>query len=682
MPTDRHHANNTRPLMPTLASNRTAKTPKTPRLAPSSASAQSNASQTRRPDRSDAPGYTPRDTVPRDDLSTPVKAFLNNNITPRSSSRKSRVGTNSTQSTPSGTPSGTPTTSRPVSTTGGLDTRGQGNALNGLGIYGSSGCRPKNLVNGGSGPQNGALARSPASYGSDSSGPRENSPMFFHALDSRLQDSNPAQKKSAAFFYANGIEDERSPRLSRGPSPPLSAIERARSQPQSDIKSHSPILTPPLTTVPEATSYPNPAHNLPSLRPPSPSKESIHLSYRKGASQVIRPSISQRPSELSILPAHSYLGSPGVRESDNERASRRRSSAESSSVRIGHAKSASLSSIDSGTPIKKAFQAHIDSGSSPSPSPLQREAGSVSNGSRPDNMVSGSTPPREDLSGFPLSLPQSPTKSNLGQSALQHMNELAANARRERKVLDLEISNSSLLAINRQLEREVRRQKAELRRFRRLSRAGRFSSDTNRSSLGELSTIADDDSDACSDTQEQDLVEEHEHNEEDTSDSSFDEEALSPTALADRDAYYREKDEKRLQLDLSRHRELLVDSQKMNQSLKRCLGWTEELINEGKKALEYKVRVSDVKLGGRVLSSEEQAQTEAGEDIVQGGTLLSAWTLPDRSVSVSDRVSMSSSRTDRDSGVELEGSNQTGDYGYNNQGDVSANSEAALDHGH
>ncbi|KAF2501021.1 hypothetical protein BU16DRAFT_555527 [Lophium mytilinum] len=658
MPTDRHHANNTRPLMPTLASNRTARTPKTPRLATPSAS------QTQRSDRSD-------------DLSTPVKAFLNHNITPRSSSRKSRVGTNSTQSTPNGTPSGTPTTTRPVSTVGGLDARGQGNALNGLGVYDTSASRPKSFVNAGSGPQNGALARSPASYGSDSSGPRDNSPMFFHALDSRLQDSNPPQKKPAAFFYANGIEDERSPRLAGGSSPPPFG---ARSQPQSDIKSHSPILTPPLSTVPETTSYRNPAQNHPSLRPPSPPKESIHLSYRKGASQVIRPSISQRPSGLSILPAHSYLGSPGVRDIDDERASRRRSSAESSFVRAGHGKSASLSSIDYVTPLKKALQAHIDSGSSPSPSPLQREARSVNNGSRPDSVVSASTPPREDLSGLPLSLPQSPAKSSTGQSALQHMNELAANARRERKVLDLEISNSSLLAINRQLEREVRKQKAELRRFRRLSRAGRFSFDTDRSSQGDLSIIADDDSDAGSDTQEQHIVEENGHNEEDTSDSSFDEEALSPDALADRDSYYREKDEKRLQLDLSKHRELLVDSQKMNQSLKRCLGWTEELISEGKKALEYKVRVCDVKLGGRVLSSEDQVLNEGGEDTVQGGTLLSAWTFPDRSVSVSDRVSMSSTRTDRDSGVELEGSNQTTDYEYD-QGGVPTKFEAALDYG-
>jgi hypothetical protein len=68
-------------------------------------------------------------------------------------------------------------------------------------------------------------------------------------------------------------------------------------------------------------------------------------------------------------------------------------------------------------------------------------------------------------------------------------------------------------------------------------------------------------------------------------------------------------------LDLSKHRQLLVDSQKMNQSIKRCLGWTEELIKEGSRALAYRVKVSDVELGGRVLSRDEE---EAAEGVGTG----------------------------------------------------------------
>ena len=83
------------------------------------------------------------------------------------------------------------------------------------------------------------------------------------------------------------------------------------------------------------------------------------------------------------------------------------------------------------------------------------------------------------------------------------------------------------------------------------------------------------------------------------------EDDLGGGSMAVRDARHRKRDEERLQLDLSKHQQLLVDSQKMNQSLKRCLGWTEELIKEGKRALDYKVRPSDIEVGGRVLTPEE-----------------------------------------------------------------------------
>jgi len=71
------------------------------------------------------------------------------------------------------------------------------------------------------------------------------------------------------------------------------------------------------------------------------------------------------------------------------------------------------------------------------------------------------------------------------------------------------------------------------------------------------------------------------------------------------------RDTKRLQLDLSRHRALLVDSQKLNQAMKRSLDTTESLISEGKKALEYRVQISPEAgteqpiLRGRVLEHED-----------------------------------------------------------------------------
>lgn len=225
--------------------------------------------------------------------------------------------------------------------------------------------------------------------------------------------------------------------------------------------------------------------------------------------------------------------------------------------------------------------------------------------------------PEEDepVGGTIPSIPQSPTKAG---HPLERMNELAANARRERKVLDLEITNSSLAAINRTLEREMRKQTAELRRYRRLSRSGRLSIATSasmRTSTG-LSTIDGEDST----TQLSDMGEESEEvSEFESSEESVDDGSLDPEALAASDLRHRKRDEKRLQLDLSKHQQLLIDSQKLNESLKRCLGWTEGLIAEGKKALEYNVRVSDVELGGRVLVVDDAEENEGAR---HGGALL------------------------------------------------------------
>jgi hypothetical protein len=183
--------------------------------------------------------------------------------------------------------------------------------------------------------------------------------------------------------------------------------------------------------------------------------------------------------------------------------------------------------------------------------------------------------------------------------------------------MDLEISNSSLLAINRTLEREMRKQNAELRRFRRLSRSGRLSmapstrsfSGTALSTTSELDEGTSELSSSRSHDEMSDFSDE---------DSVADDGVVSPDTLADHDAKHRAHDEKRFMLDLARHQEFLVDSQKLNQSLKRCLGWTEELIKEGQKALEYHVHVQDVAIGGRVLSPEELG--EVGES---GRSLLS-----------------------------------------------------------
>jgi hypothetical protein len=254
---------------------------------------------------------------------------------------------------------------------------------------------------------------------------------------------------------------------------------------------------------------------------------------------------------------------------------------------------------------------------------------------------------------------QSPIKTG---HSIEQLNELAANARRERKVLDLEITNSSLAAINRTLEREMRKQTAELRRYRRLSRSGRLSIATSASMrTSGTSLLQSEDGEPLSDMSEEEASSEEDS---DVSDENEDSEegSLSPRAMAESDARHRKKDEKRLQLDLTKHQQLLIDSQKMNQSLKRCLGWTEELITEGKKALEYHVRVSDVELGGRVLAPDEvEGEGIINDEESEGMSIFGARLLRDARKAAKEGVGKivgwgGEEKDDRDSGIEIDSS--------------------------
>ncbi|RMZ77107.1 hypothetical protein DV737_g4523, partial [Chaetothyriales sp. CBS 132003] len=192
--------------------------------------------------------------------------------------------------------------------------------------------------------------------------------------------------------------------------------------------------------------------------------------------------------------------------------------------------------------------------------------------------------------------PSTPASSELPSV----QNDVAATARRERKVLDLEISNSSLLAINKTLERELRKQTVELRRFRRLTRSGRLSiapadRTVSSSTLGTVPELFDEDyldfdqGDDATDLDEDDNL------------SANSGDPLSPAFKASQ----RARDEKRLLLNLSKHQQMLVDSQKLTQSIRRCLTCSEELIREANKAIDYRVGIGDVNLGGRVLSTDE-----------------------------------------------------------------------------
>ncbi|EPE31826.1 hypothetical protein GLAREA_11908 [Glarea lozoyensis ATCC 20868] len=638
MPSYEKPTNSSRPLMPTLSASAkgSSRPPLTPRVAGSGPTVASTPISRQGPRTKNS---TP--SASKEDISTPVSAFLNNNITPRSGSRKIRV--DSTNTTPTGTPNGTP-----LHATSNDSFRGGQDATPtpGLGISALDrdlNKRPTVSFSTGS-SEVGGYARSPGANGPADS-------KFFFASDAKTTQppTRPPlpSKSSSTFFYANG--ESIPPPPSSGASAVGSSLGEEKNQPKffhangtPDLQlSPSPHFAPPrassvvssssrMTLTRAATA--SPIITSPSQRPMSPSK----LSQQP----TVAPLRNTPSIQSAILPRPPVSGR-GSSASNITLA--RRSSIESTSRVSSHGRSISMGSSTS-PPSRKVS------------SPVELMPPST-----PLNLITtGLVSSPEQTPDPPSSIDEvasdhlvSPMKA--GQS-IEHLNELAANARRERKVLDLEITNSSLAAINRTLEREMRKQTAELRRYRRLSRSGRLSiaSSSLRTSTGTFSLL-----DGGLDGQDLSDMSEEEEEEEgfssETSDS-MDDGSLSPAAMAESDLRHRQKDEKRLQLDLSKHQQLLVDSQQMNQSLKRCLGWTEALISEGKKALEYKVRV-DIELGGRVLVPEELESPEEEEDN-EGMSDIGARMLREARQKAAVNASAWEARDDRDSGIEVDGSHR------------------------
>ncbi len=231
--------------------------------------------------------------------------------------------------------------------------------------------------------------------------------------------------------------------------------------------------------------------------------------------------------------------------------------------------------------------------------------------------------PADDMSPEPVAA--SPDRPAPGQSKLDHLNELAANARRERKVIDLEISNSSLLAINRTLEAEMRKQKAELRQLRRLRSSDRLPSST-RSVSGRLSmSSASDDLSPASSADEDGMDDDRFSNLSSgiSDDTSFpDSLSFSPTFRNSSIPVAKGRRKRSFKIDFSAQRSLLLDSQRLNQALKRCLSCTDELIADGRKALEYKVNTGEAtNLGPRVLTPDDRVEElELGRGLLSPGT--------------------------------------------------------------
>lgn len=582
-----------RPLMPRLAAstpNAKASSP-APKLAPHLAAAHKSSPKLATLGRPLATSAAPSPPVGEigTQKSTPIRNLVEANVTPRSSSRQARA--DSTQSTPNSNTNGTPTRngSRPaVSPSLSFAGRVAGarqdfipgerseSDLNRLRDFGGSpyGVAPDTPSDVSHNPNPGLWRRS-----------QENDPHFVGTNNVPHQEpviKRPSHKKTTSFVYANGAEelsDEASPNgLKNVPTSQWNGPPR-----KSEAENGSPLHSP-FFPISESE------HGLGGLSPP---RQGVSPSHRKGTSQVVS--------------ANGYRSAPVKPQPDSYhgRSQPQRQPSLTNKIDPRCRKASSVSSQDSSaakakvpTPILPHF-----------PFPSVRDSPLVSPTLSASEKVIGHGNTFEQLENC-IDRVQSPV-STTGSGDGSQVNDSVANARRERKLLDLEISNSSLLAINRSLEKEVLRQKSEVRRLRRMSRnTQRYSSlSTAASDLSQsqMSELSEDDDEDVNDEHTGDYL----HHFESSDGDSQDEDHMSPGALAQRDARHRKSDQRRLQLDLAKHKELLADSTKMNQSLKKCLGVTEQLIKDGNRALEYKVDTAEVRLGGRVLTDLNDTEDES-----------------------------------------------------------------------
>ncbi|KAI8956887.1 hypothetical protein F5Y11DRAFT_361312 [Daldinia sp. FL1419] len=579
------------------------------------------------------------------DDSSSIPSHLSTNVTPRSGPRQTRV--DSANNTPNGTPNPDKSDAWDHRSSFGLPSpRIEGDTMRRSGIFGSAS------------PDTSAYGRQEVAHNLES--------KFFHASDAKpprpMSSSKPVQAKGPTFFYANGNTVENKPSYPTSSASALghsqdnlsskfmyaNGIPEMRSSPTPPVSrsSGSTVSTAPRQPSSRPATNPSASNHAPVQRPSSPARFSSQTSQVSSKTANIPP--LGRPQVVSVP---QLAPSPGLRRSST-----------GTSRPGGHSRAGSLIKQDHGSNTPKPTSSRVSPETTsppmtvpPTPAPLTLASiiQAAEEFGQSEEWASPEEAPEETPSGL-----QSPTNP---ANPAEPMNELVANARRERKVQDLQITNASLEAINRTLERQLRKQTSELRRYQRLSRSGRLSTaaaavptEILLEGISEQGTEAVDlsDLDEKSEAEAEEGGEEEEEMEEELSDSDSLNESLSPSIVEERDAKHRKRDEERLQLDLSKHQQLLVDSQKINQSIRRCLDWTEVLINEGRKALEYRVPITGVELGGRVLVLDEEEDRPSTANSISDNTIGLDEKFLDDPISLASWGG--SERQDRDSGIELQ----------------------------
>ncbi|ROW14208.1 hypothetical protein VPNG_04320 [Cytospora leucostoma] len=578
------------PQAPTLAKRATL----TPKLAakppPTSASQRQTVTvatpvprRSARPDPHSGAGAGKRDSLgtTRDSHASPTPSYLHSSVTPRSGPRQGRVSSSSNPPSPAD-----PSADFNWDTRSGLSIASAATGLDADGRQRNgppSTSRDSKFFYASDAPRSAQPTTAPAPT------PPQKGPVFFYAN----RDNQPAKPapptsvpaapfspplaasaldhRDSKFMYANGTPDLQPSLMVTTGSGSVVSTSSSRltsTRPGSGPQSPAAYMPQRTTSPPKIAGYPPP--------PPPPARATTG------------PTIAERRGMLVSSAPQLGRSKPDSRRISAESIPRKTT---------GHSRAGSLVAEPPSVARVVAASPPV---ASPISSPMSFSSPTISMATvlqAADEYASG----EHDDDDSVASGPASPRSAN-GNDPLS---ELVANARRERKVQDLQITNASLEAINRTLERQLRKQTNELRRYKRMSRAARLPSTnttTASPSLGPSGcAMGEGPEGALNDLTLSDLSEggsEADSDESELSESDSTGSAETSDSTAMRDARHRTRDEKRLEIDLSKHQQLLVDSQKMNQSLKRCLGWTEELIRDGKRALNYQVRISEADING------------------------------------------------------------------------------------
>lgn len=187
-----------------------------------------------------------------------------------------------------------------------------------------------------------------------------------------------------------------------------------------------------------------------------------------------------------------------------------------------------------------------------------------------------------ELDAFPSSAPSNPQDLQVKQ------------ARSDRKMQDLEISNASLMSVNKYLERKLRSQAKEIQYLK-------FSSS------GPGTEITRFDSDIDSEEEDSDNFNPDESMEDDLEREEFEHTDQTPAEveLANKT--------KLIEQRMQSHIKFLESSEKVNKMMRNCLLISDSLLQQATKSLEYEVDPSDLKYGLQI-STNVYNVTDSGGD--------------------------------------------------------------------